>query len=988
MLERRRRPRLGPVYAIALFAAVLGGGLLTGCATPSGIGDSLGVSPHENWTSMETEHFQLTYPAELREAALKSANYLEEAHESLSKRLRWEADSKVHVLILDNEDAANGLTSPAGRFGMVFYVTPPDNWFSTYYYDDWLRLLAIHEYAHFLNMDPTTDYSKVLRVLFGDVTLPNTAWPSWMLEGLAVYMETRLTRSGRGRSPYWNTILRSAVEGGVLDSDSFVTLDRINGDNPYFPGGETAYLFGYHLMNRIAMTGPQFEENLGEMSIRSSRRVPFLINGNLKNITQKDFYDIWAEWTEDTRKRAEAELALIRSKPVTRANRLTQGGRTTLGSAFSPDGRWLAYTQDSNDRRMSLWIRDLKTGETRVAESKIFGAGASFTPDSRFVVASSLRRSTNYTLYSDLRAYDAETGQGRWLSEGLRARDPDVSRDGNFVVFTRTERARTGIAIAPLIREEGTLRLGEVRTVYSARPFEAAYTPKFSADGKKVYFSLHPVGQTSENLMELDVASGATRELVANGAFNRFPAVHPSGDVYFVSDASGVDNIHVLSQGKPVAVTNLTTGAWFPSFDASGKLHAGLFSHTGWDLAELEPAPGLVEAPRLPPLPAPQADAESAPHRIEKEYESTDYSAMPSLLPRQWTPLLFVGPRGAVFGGQVLGFDSVDLHRYLLSGSYDTEVGEPDYLVHYANRSLGPTLSLTADVRTSSTSVRLSDLSLASYTRKLKYAATLSYPFRWTFSTLTASTSLNAERSILYMPDASTGAFGSVASTRYVPSLDGILTFSNTESSPLAVTAEKGRITQFGARVYQDSGLTPGGSTWKGFFKDSEYIRLTEHSVLIPSFKASWTSRLSGYSTANVEVDGRTTGDPFELLPADSLDQLAIRGYPSQAFFARSAQALALDYRFPVIRVFRGWGTNPAYLHQLTGFVFGETTYFPQGAAGGVSLPSFGGGLKLSAEFFLHVPTVFTLEYHHGLRPEYGGIGELFFTANLGGFSF
>ena len=52
---------------------------------------------------------------------------------------------------------------------MVFNAKPPENWFSIYSYDDWLRLLAIHEYTHFLNMDPTVGYAQWLRVAFSDV---------------------------------------------------------------------------------------------------------------------------------------------------------------------------------------------------------------------------------------------------------------------------------------------------------------------------------------------------------------------------------------------------------------------------------------------------------------------------------------------------------------------------------------------------------------------------------------------------------------------------------------------------------------------------------------------------------------------------------------------------------------------------------------------------------------------------------------------------
>ena len=63
----------------------------------------------------------------------------------------------------------------------------------------------------------------------------NSVWPAWMLEGLAVYMETNFTTAGRGRSTYYETMARGAVEAGVLNSSEYMTLDMINGTNPYFP---------------------------------------------------------------------------------------------------------------------------------------------------------------------------------------------------------------------------------------------------------------------------------------------------------------------------------------------------------------------------------------------------------------------------------------------------------------------------------------------------------------------------------------------------------------------------------------------------------------------------------------------------------------------------------------------------------------------------------------------------------------------------------
>ena len=161
------------------------------------LGDQFSLSPFWDWQTIETERFRITFPKELTAQAQKVAQYYEEAHTVLSPKIYWAPDHKVQVLVTDQADSANGLASPVSRFGMLLYLTPPETWFSTTYYEDWLKLLVFHEYTHYLIMDTTRGVYSGLRYLFGDVILPNSLWPTWMLEGYAVYMETKYTRAGR-----------------------------------------------------------------------------------------------------------------------------------------------------------------------------------------------------------------------------------------------------------------------------------------------------------------------------------------------------------------------------------------------------------------------------------------------------------------------------------------------------------------------------------------------------------------------------------------------------------------------------------------------------------------------------------------------------------------------------------------------------------------------------------------------------------------------
>jgi len=950
-----------------------------------GIGDTLNLSPFWNYKSIETEHFRLTFPAELADVAQRSAQYLEDAHRVLSKTLLWEAHYKAPILLIDNADAANGLTTPVGRFGIALYVTPPDDFFSTVYYDDWLRLLCLHEYSHFLNMDATRSFWTPLRYIFGDVLLPNSVWPSWMLEGLAVYMETRYTHSGRGRSSYYEAILRSAVEAGVLDTDSFVTLDRINGYNPYFPQGETAYLFGYELMNQVERTLPHA---LGEMSNRSSEHFPFFINSNLENITGRDWYSYWASFVSETRERAGLQLKQIRSEPVTKTTKLTERQIQTLGTEISPDGKWLAYSANTLDERSGLYLMNLQTDESVRIIDKSEGSSLSFTPDSKHLFMSSLRRSSKYYLYSDIGVYSLNDRSTEWITHGLRARDPSVSRDGLWITFTLTENHTTSLARAKLGFKEGRFHLGTVEKLFLGNSFDHVGNPKYSSTGDSIYFSFHQNGKFSEDILRFNIKSKKAETLVSNGHFNHYPTVDSHGVLFYISDASGTDNLYQYIPGQaPKLVSNVTTGLAFPAVGPDDTIYAAQLSYTGYDLAKFKKSerPIFTHAISFSEPLYPRPDADSETKISSANYPVSDYSIFPSIWPRQWSPLILLSPGEAYIGGEVLGFDTTDRHQYLLAAATDTLVGKLDYLAVYSNRQLGPTLTLSASNQTSNVNI-LSNGQLSNYQREFNVGINLAYAFQWTYSSLTPNIDFNLDRKFWYSPGANPTDDDIVARGSYTPNTDLFFVYNDSETSPLAVAVEKGRKAILGERIYFNSGT----QSFKTFLSDSEHFQLPLHFVANPSVRGSYSSLspdFLGGLNSNTVVQGRfpyLTGG----LPGSSFDRLPIRGYSGRTFYVRSAAIPAFDTQFPIKYLFRGWGTNPLFFNYLSGFAFAEAALFPGGEPGGFMLPSVGGGVRATLEALVQIPVTLTVEFNNGFRSDLGGSSELFLQLGVTSFQF
>ncbi|MBC7693042.1 MAG: PD40 domain-containing protein [Methylotenera sp.] len=971
---------------VAASLLLISQGLLPSQAQALGFGDSLGLSPFWEWKTLDTAHFSISFPKELSAEAQLTAKHLEEAHSLMTESLYWEPKHRTQVLVIDNADAANGLTSAVSRFGMILYLTPPDNFFSTAYYEDWLRLLVFHEYTHFLNMDATRGIYTWLRYGFGDLLLPNSLWPTWMLEGLAVYNETAYTRVGRGRSAYYDMVLRSAVEENVLGDPKFITLDKVNGTNPYYPGGETPYLFGYHLMNEVASHNKTTGTNiLGWMSKTSSERFPYFINGNLENLTGKDWYETWNDWLEESKTRLTSDLERIKSQPLTAVTKLPGTDYSSFGATVSPDGKWLAYTQDSLHQREGLYLRNLETGFTKRIEDKILGVGHSFTPDSKTLIYSSLQKESQYTLFSELKAHDLEKNSSEWLTSRLRARDPSISPAGNQVTFTTADSSGVTLSVAKFTREGKHWKVTDVRKLFVGQKLDRVSTPKFSPDSKHIVFSLHRNGKIGEEIFEVDLAARKLSALIADQHMNRFPTYDSEGKIHFVSDLTGVDNIYRWNSAKavPSQVTNVTTGIWMPTFAPDHSVYASVYGNDGWSLAKVELSDKAIPSAQVrvsvPPAPEPYVSpSEAAPGSASAsaEAEIKDYSPWPSLLPRQWAPILLIQPNETLVGGQILGYDATDRHRYVLLGAFDSQTRKLDSLVAYSNRSFGPTFNLLSSNQTHN--MFYHGNALVSYSRKFEASAEASYPILWTYSSLTPQISINAERESYFGGDGLT--FNLVRKSHYIPSADFSVVYKDSESSRLGISPERGRTTFGGVRAYNDSGT----KSYKGILKDTEYFDLGKHVVLSPAIKGAITSRTNrNLYTPDVFVTGRLSRI-LNNLPGDDFDNLYIRGYPQTTFAVKSAIIHSYDLRFPVGRIFRGWGTHPIFLENLSGFVFGETTYLPTARAAARFLPSAGAGLRLETDILIHLPLTLNLEYDKGFKNLYGGKGELIFGVNAG----
>ena len=195
------------------------------------------------WKKTETEHFTFIYEKAQKEATEGFIKIADDAWNKVAKIYAL-PQNKTNVFVTGRTNTVNAFTffSPA-EIGMF---TNPCTLTDFTFRDNWQKLFFTHELIHIANIN-FEDKDPVLPKLFGsymnsfDFAMVN----GWALEGLTTVLETELTNSGRGRSPYFELAYKSLT----LDN-GFIPYENI-GLEKEPPRGQS-YVMGYLIMKSIA----------------------------------------------------------------------------------------------------------------------------------------------------------------------------------------------------------------------------------------------------------------------------------------------------------------------------------------------------------------------------------------------------------------------------------------------------------------------------------------------------------------------------------------------------------------------------------------------------------------------------------------------------------------------------------------------------------------------------------------------------------------
>lgn len=921
--------------------------------------------PLLTWHTIRTPHFEITYHEPLGLVARRVAAIAERAHGTLATILDFEPRERVRMVITDDSDSANGSATALPFDTIRLYAEAPDDLSPLAEYDDWLTTLVTHEHTHILHLDNASGIASVLNLLLGKVYMPNHVQPRWFLEGLAVYEETEQTSGGRLRSTQWDMYLRmDALE------DRFWTIDQVWTIADRWPHGNAAYLYGSTFVRFIA-------ERYGRVALAriaheyGASVLPYQLNRVARRATGKTFVELWDEFLEERRARYGEVRREVDAIGRREGERLTHHGEIARAPRYLRDGR-LMYLRADNRSRPRLVIVDPGSGEIREELVRMNAGGeAAVHPDGRTVVFSRTDAHRDIYFFSDLFRRDLVTGEERRLTEGLRAREPDLSPDGRWVTFTTSRAGTTQLVIAELEDVAGTMR----EVTPSAR-FQQWYTPRFAPDGRTIAVSTWRPGGFRDVVL-VDVASGRVDSLTHDRAQDTGPTWSGDGSiVYFSSDRTGIANVYAyhLPTGAVRQVSNVIAGAYQPAIAPDGR-HMTYVGYTSWgfDLFSMEIDPlGFRDAPAYFDTRPPASDTEPL-----WTAASEDYDPLPTLYPRSY--LIDVTPDsfGPTLGISVAGEDVLAFHSWnarlgfgLVRGNLSIDAG------YSFNR-----LPVAIGVRgyryvTQAGGLEVGGRNVPWIQEAYGGDVGLGYSFPRSFRGNSVSLSYAAtwtqpgEPYSLQPPDPNTPS-PTLPETGFFSTLRFGWSYSDVERYGYDISPSNGRSIGVGVALADPaigSQFRVVTLTWA----ITQYVPLPwlEHHVLALRYAG-------GISGGDLGRRGIFGVGGFPTIPVLSglsappqLGGAALRGYAPNDRIGSQYHLAQLEYRFPIVRINAGIFTLPVFFNRLW-----ATVFFDAGDAwsGEIDFGRFRYGV--GAELHLDFTVFYVLGY--SLRVGYArGLGE------------
>ncbi len=636
--------------------------------------------PRVPWFTADSANFRVHYREGQRAQAEAVARAAERVYPRVTQALNWVPRTRTEIIVFSEIGVANGYTTPLPFNMMGIFLTPPDEG-QLLDNSAWLDLLLVHEFTHAVHLDKLRGAPRVLQSIFGNLPwfIPNLFNPGWVVEGLAVWMESD-PPAGRGRlqGPMFEAWLRAERARG------FLSLRELNADGRALPLSKQ-YLYGAYFFEFLARRyGADKPRQLVEQY--SGNIVPRL-HSLPWEATGKPMDALWTEFLADLAQQVDQRAAPLKAQAETLGAPIGEVAFDWPAVVALPDGALLAVADDGLNGTL---LQRLETnGQRRTLTRVNDGARLSVAPDGRVLV---MQPDLCNTLYYAYDAYALEGSTLKPLSHCAHLR----------------RAVYAGNDLLALQLHEGTTRLvrlgpndGAPTVLFSAEPGSDLIDLAASADGRSVAFIGRQAGRWQ--LQRLDLGTpGAKPEVLLTRDAPMHSLRQGAAGLELVAAVNGVYNVWRLQGGQLQRLTHTHTAVVTHSGTAAdGTLASVVVAPQGYRLHR-----GPVGAPlqtldvAAPATPAPAtATANPVTAAAPVLGEASGYAAWRSIYPRSWMPLITADRGLMAYGASTSGGDALGWHRYAASLAWETSQREALGLVEYSfagSHSLAVARSLSA----------------------------------------------------------------------------------------------------------------------------------------------------------------------------------------------------------------------------------------------------------------------------------------------------
>lgn len=500
-----------------------------------------------DWKVIETEHFRIHYYPQIAATARIAASMAERSYGRLSRLLQHEFSEKKPIIVFASRTdfAQNNIFGDLGEGtgGVTDWLRQRNTLYFIGDYGEFEHVLA-HEMVHVFQYD-IFSHGRAGANLQG---IARVQPPAWFMEGMAEYLSIGPAH------PQTDAVMRDAALHGNVP-----TVERMT-ERPdlYFP-----YRFGESLWAYIGRRWG--DAAIGDiMNAVPGAGLDHAFQREL-GVSLEELGEEWREAVQVEQLPRVADHGRARGFAEPLLTRRRTGGAVPIyvAPSLSPDGERVVYLSTGNRFRaevfVDLYVADTRTGRrlhrltksTTNPEYEELRSGYSqsaFSPDGRHLAFTAQRRGRDVLVLLDVERRREVRAFDHFAFEQMIG--PTFSPDGQRIAFIGTTGEQSDLYV---MRVDGTGLQRLTDDLYGDAQ------PAWSPDGRYIAFASERGPQTDMALMRfgkwrislLDLTTGRLEVLPGQAGRNLNPQWAPdSRALAYVSDRSGTANIYLYELGE------------------------------------------------------------------------------------------------------------------------------------------------------------------------------------------------------------------------------------------------------------------------------------------------------------------------------------------------------------------------------------------------------------------------------------------------------